>query len=89
MLLGAVSEDHSTVELLDPPSGSRAGERVTFVGYQQAASPLPDITEEQKQQFIEGHMKTNSLGVATFKGIAFQTSSGVCTVPSLKNVLVA
>ena len=33
MVLAASNEDHTQVELVDPPAGAKVGERVTFAGY--------------------------------------------------------
>lgn len=33
MVLAASNEDHTKVELVDPPAGAKVGERVTFEGY--------------------------------------------------------
>lgn len=33
MVLAASNEDHTQVELVDPPAGAKIGERVTFAGY--------------------------------------------------------
>ncbi|XP_042443154.1 probable methionine--tRNA ligase [Zingiber officinale] len=33
MVLAASNDDHTKVELVDPPSSAKVGERVTFLGY--------------------------------------------------------
>jgi len=84
MLLAASSSDHTIVEPLEPPSGSKIGERVTFEGY--AGEPvLPHLNPKQKiWETVQPDFITNNDCVATYKGVPFKTSTGVIKVKSIK-----
>lgn len=90
MVLAASNEDHSQVELLDPPADAKVGERVTFAGYPTDAS-LPELARvsEKALKAITADLRTNDEGVAVYKDVAFTTSAGVVRVASLKNATVA
>jgi len=84
------SNEVGKVELVEPPEGSVVGERVMFEGYD--AEPA---TENQvlKKKMLDGlfpDLKTDEDGVATYKGIPFETSAGICRSPSgMKGASVA
>jgi len=84
MVIAASNADHTKVELVDPPEGSKIGERVTFAGYdgepEQVLNPKKKIFEQLKPD-----LKTDDTRIATYKGVPFKTSAGVCTVVSLAN----
>jgi len=84
MVLAASNSDHTQVELLVPPPGSKIGERVTFDGYSgepdEQLNPKHKIWEAIQPDFI-----TTDDCVATYKGTPFKTSAGVCKVKSIKN----
>jgi len=72
----------SGVELLEPPAGAKAGERVTFSGY----SGEPDAVLNEKKgkaplPEISPLLKTNSKREAAYRDIPFMTSAGPVTVP--------
>ena len=86
MLLAA--SDGSTVELVEPPADSVAGEAIRVDGF---SEPCPDEQLKSKSaqkvwQRVAAGLQTNSMSVATFKGCSLRTVSGLCSVASLKNV---
>eukprot|EP01121_Diplochlamys_sp_Union-15-3_P010238 TRINITY_DN2858_c0_g1_i1.p1 TRINITY_DN2858_c0_g1~~TRINITY_DN2858_c0_g1_i1.p1 ORF type:complete len:113 (+),score=21.95 TRINITY_DN2858_c0_g1_i1:123-461(+) len=84
MLIAASNADRSCVELVSPPPDSKIGERVTFEGYE----GKPEFVLNPKKKIFEKlqpDLSTNSEGVATYKGVPFKTSAGVCKVKTLKN----
>ncbi|PON50210.1 Ribosomal protein [Trema orientale] len=78
LVLCASNEDHTIVEPLLPPEGSKVGERVSFAGID---GKPEDVLNPKKKQLdkITPHLFTDDKGVATFKGIPFLTSAGPCT----------
>mmetsp|Transcript_11024 Transcript_11024/g.19299 ORF Transcript_11024/g.19299 Transcript_11024/m.19299 type:complete len:268 (-) Transcript_11024:108-911(-) len=84
MVLAASNADHTQVELIIPPEGSQPGERVSFEGFEGDA----DATLNPKKKVweaVQPDLKTDSHGVATYKGVPFMTSAGPCTAKSLTN----
>jgi methionine--tRNA ligase beta chain len=82
MVLAASNDDHTQVEVLDPPAGAKPGERVTFAG----VTGEPDAQLNPKKKIFEEvkpHLRTNADRVAQFKDIPFMTSAGPCTVATL------
>lgn len=74
----------SQLELVDPPSSARVGERVTFPGY----SGDPDTVLNPKHKVwdkVQVDLQTNAELVACYKDVPFTTSAGVCTVSSIAN----
>lgn len=84
MVLAASNEDHTQVEILDPPAGAKVGERIIFQGLEGDAdaqlNPKKKIFEE-----VKPFLHTNAEKVALYKEITFQTSAGPCTVATLAN----
>ncbi|KAF7830862.1 aminoacyl tRNA synthase complex-interacting multifunctional protein 1 [Senna tora] len=78
LVLCASNEDHTIVEPLLPPEGSKIGERVSFAGID---GKPEDVLNPKKKQLekITPNLFTDEKGVATFKGIPFMTSGGPCT----------
>ena len=86
MLLAA--SDGSTVELVEPPASSVTGEAIRVDGF---GEPRPDEQLKSKSaqkvwQRVAAGLQTNSKSEATFAGCSLRTTSGLCTVASLKNV---
>lgn len=72
------------VELVDPPSSAKVGERVTFPGY----SGEPDNLLNAKSKVwekLQVDLQSNSELVACYKDAPFTTSAGVCKVSSISN----
>ncbi|KAJ8490827.1 hypothetical protein OPV22_012548 [Ensete ventricosum] len=84
MVLAASNDDHTKVELVDPPSSAVVGERVTFPGY----SGEPDGVLSAKSKVwekVQVDLQSNSELVACYKDVPFTTSAGVCKVSSIAN----
>ncbi|KAL4183770.1 hypothetical protein AMTRI_Chr11g156760 [Amborella trichopoda] len=82
MVLAASTEDHTIVELVDPPENARVGERVTFPGF----SGEPDGVLNPKKKVwetVQVDLRTTEDLVASYKGVPFTTSGGVCKVSSI------
>lgn len=84
MVLAASNDDHTQVEIVDPPAGAKAGERITFAGY--TGTP-DDVLNPKKKIFetVKPDLKSNGEKVACYKDVAFMTSAGPCTVATLAN----
>jgi len=74
------------VEILAPPKGAKAGERVMFDGH--AGEPdevLNTKTGKAPLEAIRPLLKTNAKCEATFRDVRFMTSAGPITCPSNKD----
>ncbi|CAN6475927.1 unnamed protein product [Victoria cruziana] len=83
MLLAASSDDHSTVELIDPPQSACVGERVIFPGF---TGDPDDVLNPKKKiwETMQVDLKTGGDLVAYYKDVPFTTSGGVCKVSSIR-----
>ncbi|XP_076333213.1 aaRS-interacting multifunctional protein 1 [Tachypleus tridentatus] len=76
------------VEILDPPSGCKPGDRVFCEGF----SGQPDSQLNPKKKIFEQvapDLKTNDDKIATYKGIPWKVEGkGIVTAPSLCNVQI-
>jgi aminoacyl tRNA synthase complex-interacting multifunctional protein 1 len=79
MVLCAASEDGSKVEFIEPPAGAAIGERVTVEGFDGEAATENQVIKKKMLDVIFPDLKTDSSGVATYKGVALSTSAGPCT----------
>ncbi|KAK1308495.1 putative methionine--tRNA ligase [Acorus calamus] len=82
MVLAASSNDHTKVELVDPPESAQVGERVTFPGF----SGNPDKVLNPKKKVwetVQTDLQSNAELVACYKGVPFTTSAGVCKVSTI------
>jgi aminoacyl tRNA synthase complex-interacting multifunctional protein 1 len=87
MVLCATSADGNTVEFLQPPAGSRPGDRATFDGF--SGEPEAQLKSKQKiWETIQPLLVTNNACQATFtnegKESLLKTSLGPCVVKSVK-----
>lgn len=74
---------HSTVELLTPPEGSVAGDLIEIDGYPRDPDKVIDGRKSTYETIAED-LKTNSEGVATYKGAPWRVSGkGMVTVTTL------
>lgn len=83
MVLCASSPDGTKVEFVEPPAGSKPGDKVFVEGHDSGA---PDAVLNPKKKVFEKlqpEFKTNNDLVACFKGLPFRTQSGVCTVKTI------
>lgn len=84
MVLAASNDDHTKVELVEPPTGSKPGERITFDGYE--GEPDAQLNPKKKVfEQIQPDLHTTADCQAAYKTSVFKTSSGICTVKSIKN----
>jgi len=86
MVIAASNADHTQVQLVDVPAGSKVGERITVAG--QTGAPDKVINLSNKDNIfksLQDHLTTNDKGVAVFKNDPLVTSQGACTVKSLFN----
>jgi len=82
MVLAASNADHTQVELLNPPSDAKPGERVVFDGY--SGEPDKELNPKQKVwEAIQPELLTTEDCTAVWKGIPFKTSGGVLKVKSI------
>ncbi|XP_019158384.1 PREDICTED: methionine--tRNA ligase, cytoplasmic [Ipomoea nil] len=82
MVLAASNNDHTKVELVEPPQDAGVGERVTFLGFEGKAD---DVLNPKKKvwETLQVDFHTNKELVACYKDIPFTTSAGVCKVSSI------
>ncbi|KAK6161743.1 hypothetical protein DH2020_005124 [Rehmannia glutinosa] len=83
MVLAASNNDHTKVELVEPPQGAVVGERVTFPGFEEG---LPDDVLNPKKKVwetLQVDLNTDTELVARYKNLPFTTSAGVCKVSSI------
>ncbi|GER32140.1 methionine--tRNA ligase [Striga asiatica] len=82
MVLAASNNDHTKVELVEPPQGAIVGERVRFPGFE---GPADEILNPKKKVWerLQVDLHTDKNLVACYKNLPFTTSAGVCTVPSI------
>lgn len=84
MLLAASNADHTLVELLIAPQGSKPGDRVFVEGYQgesyEVLNPKKKIWES-----VMPDLRTNAEAVAVFKDLPFRTENGMVKVKSIAN----
>ncbi|PNY23705.1 Uncharacterized protein TCAP_06350, partial [Tolypocladium capitatum] len=96
---GDVDDHKGPVELVSPPEGAKAGERVFFEGWK--GEPEGQLNPKKKiwEMFQPGFTTTDSLEVAFNAGVVEQLgksdvgrlvteSGGVCTVKTLKDAVV-
>ncbi|XP_074084847.1 aminoacyl tRNA synthase complex-interacting multifunctional protein 1 isoform X2 [Macrotis lagotis] len=83
MLMCASSSEK--VEILDPPSGSVPGDRITFEGF--PGEPEKELNPKKKMwEQIQPDLLTNDQCIATYKGIPFEVKGkGVCRAQTMSN----
>lgn len=89
MVLCACTADHGDVKLLAPPTGAKAGDRVTFPGFEGGEPALPN--QMAKKKYLENLaplLRTDENGVARWDSSAFTIGDGVCT-SSLANASIS
>ena len=88
MVLAAKSEDGKT-ELIEPPEGSKVGERVVIEGLEGEPFSSSQVKKRKVWATVSKDLKTGEGGVATWQGKTFQTSTGPCKAASLVGVPIA
>ena len=90
MVLAASNEDHTQVEVVRPPEGSKIGERLFVEGCSGDADKQIDASKSRGVwKTLKQDLKANSDGIANFKGDALQTSAGPCKVATLRDVFLS
>ncbi|KAJ4755990.1 Methionine--tRNA ligase [Rhynchospora pubera] len=84
MVLAASNEDHTKVELVEPPASAKIGERVTFPGFSGEPDGLLNAKSKVWEK-IQAELHTDVQLVASYKDVPFTTSAGVCKVASIAN----
>ncbi|KAF9607486.1 hypothetical protein IFM89_036083 [Coptis chinensis] len=81
MVLAASNDDHTKVELVDPPHSAPVGERVEFPGFQ--GEPINGYVNLKVFEKLQADLQTDAELVACYKDAPFTTSAGVCKVLSI------
>jgi aminoacyl tRNA synthase complex-interacting multifunctional protein 1 len=95
MVMCASNEDHSVVELVRPPEGSKPGDRIQLSGNPILGQPVTEDRQEilnPKKKYAERFLEkllTNDNCEATYNGVTLTTSAGILKSKSLKNVHIA
>ncbi|KAK8518561.1 hypothetical protein V6N12_017707 [Hibiscus sabdariffa] len=86
MVLAANNDDHTKVELVEPPKSAIVGERITFPGF---TGEPDDVLNPKKKvwETLQVDLHTDANLVACYKDIPLTTSAGVCKVSSISNGL--
>ena len=85
MVLCAKSED-GVVEFVDPPAGSKPGDRVVAEGHEGPAATPAAMKKKKIWPAMAVDLKTNADRVATYKGVPLKVGDvGVCVAPSVVN----
>ncbi|KAI5387906.1 hypothetical protein KIW84_073848 [Lathyrus oleraceus] len=87
MVLAASNDDHTKVELVEPPSSASVGERITFPGHE--GSPDELLNPKKKVwETLKVDLHSNEKLEACYKNIPLTTSAGICTVSSISNASI-
>ena len=87
MLLCASDKDHTTVEVLIVPEGSKPGERITSDMF--TDPPDPQLNPKKKIfEKVQTDLTTNAGLEVTYKGELLRTSVGPLLAPSLVNAAI-
>lgn len=76
MVLCASTGDQ--VKFVEPPEGAKIGERVMVEGFDGEPATENQIIKKKMLDVIFPDLKTDSSGIAAYKGIPLSTSAGVC-----------
>ncbi|XP_058097366.1 probable methionine--tRNA ligase [Magnolia sinica] len=82
MVLAASNDDHTKVELVNPPESAPVGERVMFSGF---SGEPDDVLNPKKKvwETVQTDLHTNAELIACYKNVPFTTSAGICKVSSI------
>jgi glutamyl-tRNA synthetase len=84
MVLCASDKEHTTVEFLIPPFGSKPGDKVFFEGHE--GDPEPELKPKKKVwETVQPDFSTREDLVAVWKDIPFKTKKGEVKAKSLIN----
>jgi len=82
MVMAATSADGATVELVEPPEGAPPGEPLSFDGYPRGAADEQLNPKKKVFEAVQPDLQVGPDLVARYKGAAFMTTKGPCTVRS-------
>ncbi|KAI0523304.1 hypothetical protein KFK09_005699 [Dendrobium nobile] len=82
MVFAASNDDHTKVELVDPPASAVVGERITFPGYSGEPDGLLNAKSKVWEK-VQVDLHTDAELVAHYKDSPFTTSAGICKVLSI------
>ncbi|KAH0466763.1 hypothetical protein IEQ34_004001 [Dendrobium chrysotoxum] len=82
MVFAASNDDHTKVELVDPPASAVVGERITFPGYSGEPDGLLNAKSKVWEK-VQVDLHTDAELVAHYKNSPFTTSAGICKVLSI------
>jgi len=86
MVICASNDDHTQVELLEPPAGSAPGDVIRVDGEECAPDDVINLSDKNNIfKKLQEELKTNDVLVATFKGKELRTDKGTFTAKTLKN----
>ena len=90
MVLCASNADHTAVEFVVPPEGSKPGERVEFEGFTGDPEPENKIAKKKVFEKLAPDLKTDGSGNVVWKTAMAKTSAGVVkAVNGMANATVA
>jgi len=78
MVLCASTEDGSSVVFVDPPADAAIGERVMCDGYDGEPASENQVGKKKILDKVFPDLRTDSDGVAAYKGVALTAGSGKC-----------
>jgi hypothetical protein len=88
MVLSAVNDNETQLELLRPVTGSNPGDRVFLEGTE-LIKEFPPIFNANKFKKIAAGLKTNNEKIASFNNTRLLTDKGVLSVSSLTNAQIS
>jgi tRNA-binding EMAP/Myf-like protein len=77
MVLCASNADHTAVEFVVPPPGSKPGERVLFEGHVGEPEPENKVAKKKIFEALAPDLKTDKDGQVVWKGALAKTEDGV------------
>ena len=86
LVLAATSIDATSVELIDPPAGSIAGDKVFIDGVSGKPFPAAKVKKLKLWESVKTELITNNEGLACWRGLPMLTQAGFCRSASLSNV---
>jgi len=92
MVLCASNEDHTKVELVEPPSSAVPGTRISLANLDVTKFKPDERVNPKKKKSVwldfGPKLRTNGKKVACFDGVPMVVPEGECTVPNLDNCVV-
>ena len=90
MVLCGSNAEHTQVELLDPPAGTKIGERVMVEGFDGEADAQIDVKKKNNAFApVQSELLVDASGDATYKGKQLKTSAGVLRCKTLTNASIS